>query len=212
MDYVIIHQETGLVICKECKFALIPSRINSHFSGSPHRITPKIRHQIENDISNIDNLVTQEDQIEIRIEQFLSSFDHSHSIPELAIYSNGLACPHCFYVSRSITPIKKHLKDIHNWENPQKNGQRKKKSDKDPWKSNTLCQQFFQFSPGNQYFRVNSIRASPKEVSIRPRVERSRESSSNVSQDLDLSRSIPQGIYRLFYPFLPLYHSNILII
>ena len=77
MDYIIIHQETGLLICKDCKFALIPSRINRYFSINPHRLNPQIRSQIENYIAHInyDNLVTYDHEIKPRIQTFLESFD-----------------------------------------------------------------------------------------------------------------------------------------
>ena len=65
MDYIIIHRETGLLICRDCKFALIPSRIDRHFSINPHKLRPNIRTQIKNYISqsNSDNLVTSNYEI-----------------------------------------------------------------------------------------------------------------------------------------------------
>ena len=65
MDYITIHSNTGLLICKECKFAIIPSRVNSHFTGAPHYLSPIIRSNITIYISQIDilDLVTTESQI-----------------------------------------------------------------------------------------------------------------------------------------------------
>ena len=132
MNYVTVHQETDLLICKECKFALIPSRINSHFSGTPHQLKPRIRRQIELDISYIDDLVKSQSEIEAKIQSFLETFDNTYSIPELAIYSDGLACSHCSYITRSLRPIQNHYRDYHDWKNPRKSGQRKKNSKNDP--------------------------------------------------------------------------------
>ena len=67
MDSIIIHHETSLLICKDCKFALIPSRINRYFKASPHKLKPYNRTQIENYISYIDNLVTYDYEIKSRI-------------------------------------------------------------------------------------------------------------------------------------------------
>ena len=67
MDSIIIHHETDLLICKDCKFALIPSRINTYFKDSPHKLRPHIRSQIENYFSHIDNLVTHNHEIKSRI-------------------------------------------------------------------------------------------------------------------------------------------------
>ena len=207
MDYITIHQETGLLICKDCKFALIPSRINRHFSISPHRLNPQIRSQIENYIAHInhDNLVTYDHEIKPRIQTFLESFDQSSFISKLAIYSDGLACPNCSYISRSINPIQTHLKEYHDWENPRIRGRKKKSNENDPWNINVSCQQFFRSGLGSEYFRVNSNRASPISVPIRPRIEISREEESNSSesennQDDSLSRSISQSkLINTFY-------------
>ena len=67
MDSIIIYYETDLLICKDCKFALILSRINKHFRDSSHKLRPHIRTQIENHFSYIDNLVTYDYQIKSRI-------------------------------------------------------------------------------------------------------------------------------------------------
>ena len=140
MDYITIHRETDILICKSCKFALIPSRINTHFRDSPHRLNPTIRSEIEDYISYIfSDIITEEHEIQPRIQTFLKSFDHTSFISELAIYSDGLACPYCSYISRSRRPIQSHLKDFHDWENPRIRGRKKKSNENDPWNINVLC-------------------------------------------------------------------------
>ena len=69
MDSIIIHHETGLLICKDCKFALIPSRINTHFKDSPYKLKSLDRTLIKNYISQLDsnNLVTHDYEIKSRI-------------------------------------------------------------------------------------------------------------------------------------------------
>ena len=69
MDSIIIHYETGLLICKDCKFALIPSRINTYFRDSPHKLRSIDRTLIENHISYLDinNLVTYNREIKSRV-------------------------------------------------------------------------------------------------------------------------------------------------
>ena len=115
MNSIIIHHETGLLICKDCKFALIPSRINTHFKDSPYKLKPHNRTQIENYISHLDhnNLVTHNREIKSRIQIFLESFDQISSIPNLAIYSDKLACSYYSYISRSHRPIQDYLKEFH---------------------------------------------------------------------------------------------------
>ena len=205
MDYVIVHQETGLLICKDCKFALIPSRIDTHFSGSPHRLTPTIRRQIKREVDQIEGLVIDSNDIQSKVQRFLESFNTSTFVPQLVIYSDRLACPYCSYISRSRNPIISHLIEYHDWENPRKSGQRKKKSEVDLWITYIPCQQFFKSEPGNKYFRVNSNRVSPIRIPTRPRIEISRESSSNSSSndlnedDPSILRPISRGKYSYFY-------------
>ena len=103
MDYITIYRETGLLICKECKFALISSRIDRHFTSNSYRLNSNIRAEIERFISylNIDNLVINDQEIKPRIERFLETFDSNSFILELAIYLDGLTCSSCSYISRS---------------------------------------------------------------------------------------------------------------
>ena len=114
MNSIIIHYETNLLICKDCKFALIPSRINTHFKDSPHKLRPHIRTQIKNHFSHINNLVTHNHQIKSRIQTFLQSFDQTSSIPNLATYSNKVIYSYYSYISRSRRSTHAHLKEIHN--------------------------------------------------------------------------------------------------
>ena len=58
MKSIIIYYGTNLLICKDCKFAIISSRINKYFRDSPYKLRPHIRSQIKNYFSYIDNLVT----------------------------------------------------------------------------------------------------------------------------------------------------------
>ena len=81
MDYILVHEETRLLICKECKFALTSSRIDRHFSTRPHRLNPTIRRQIIDDISHINDLIDNDQEIKSTIQKFLESFDSSSFIP-----------------------------------------------------------------------------------------------------------------------------------
>ena len=115
MNSIIIYHKTGLLICKDCKFALIPSRINAYFRDSPYKLKSHNRTQIENHFSHLDNsnLVIHDHEIKSRIQTFLESFDQTSYISNLAIYSDGVTCSYCSYTSRSHRSIQDHLKDIH---------------------------------------------------------------------------------------------------
>ena len=115
MNSIIIHYETNLLICKDCKFALILSRINTHFKDSPYKLKPLNRTLIKNYISQLDsnNLITYNHEIKSRIQIFLESFNQTSSISKLAIYLDKLAYSYYSYISRSRRPIQDYLKEFH---------------------------------------------------------------------------------------------------
>ncbi len=92
------------------------------------------------------------------------------------------------------------------WKNPRRSGQKKKKSEKESWETNVPCQRFFKVYPGDRYFRVNSIRASPARTSRQSRTEISRrENSSDSSDDEDDDSDLPEGIYLFRLSLLTLF-------
>ena len=103
MNSIIIYYKTNLLICKDCKFALILSRINIYFKNSPHKLKPHNRTQIDNYISYLDhdNLVTHNREIKSRIQIFLQSFNQISFIPNLALYLDEVAYSYCSYISHS---------------------------------------------------------------------------------------------------------------
>ena len=105
MNSIIIYYKTGLLICKDCKFALISSRINIYFANSPYKLKSSNRTLIENYISYLDNLVTHNYEIKSKIQIFLKSFNETSFVSYLAIYSNNLEYSYYSYISRSKNPI-----------------------------------------------------------------------------------------------------------
>lgn len=77
MNYVIVHEEINILICKECKFVIIFFRINIYFSGEPHQLNSQIRKKIENDISSFDNIININEGIKFNIENLFRFFDNS---------------------------------------------------------------------------------------------------------------------------------------
>ena len=69
MDSIIIYYETDLLIYKDCKFALIPSRINIYFRDSTYKLRSINRTLIENHIYYLDNnnLITYNREIKSRV-------------------------------------------------------------------------------------------------------------------------------------------------
>ena len=144
--------DTGLLACSECKYSVLPSRISTHFQGTPHQLPPSERRKLAEDIFDISDIFRDSEDLEkLRIP---SSFPYF--FPELLLFQDGLACQECPYTIRTESAIIRHYKEVHSWKNPRRKGGKQRKIDDFPWKSNISCQRFFPAGPKSAYFRVNS--------------------------------------------------------
>ncbi len=199
MEYVLIIGDTGFLACKECKYSILPSSISSHFRRV-HGLSSELREEILSEIGKYASLIL--DPKGVKDSTIPSSFPYF--FPDLALYTDGLACQDCPYIVRSEDRVRKHYREIHDWENPRKKCRIPKSTKKDvPWKSDIPCQQFFRSPPGHSYFRVNPKRpftdretrprtASPARISENSEGDENRPESS-----IAFSRA-SQGIYILF--------------
>ncbi|KAL6716774.1 hypothetical protein ACLMJK_004686 [Lecanora helva] len=177
--------DTGLLACTKCKYSILPTRISSHFKGSPHQLSPNERRKVAEDISIISGIFRDlEDLEKLRIP---SSFPYF--FPELVLFSDGLACQDCPYITRGSKQIIDHYTKIHSWENPRKKGGKQRKIKNFSWKSNISYQRFFPSGQKSSLFRVNPNRAF---YEASPEEEGAPESSETQFEDLDENR--PQEI------------------
>lgn len=207
MEFISILGDTGLIACRECKFDILPSSIETHFQGNPHRVSKDDRNRILSEVEKLHNSLIW-DRDELRDIEVSKSFPYF--FPDLALYSDGFACQNCSYITRNIRVISRHYTDSHGWENPRGKGRISKNSSKDvPWKSGIYCQRFFHSTPGHFYFTVDPRRPFIEARSVRASsIEEQEEEIENRS---NRSRSISiqgQGISLIF--FIIEYLSNIL--
>lgn len=153
MENLAIHFATGLLICKQCKIALIPSRIDSHYKQKIHNLPKSIRTEIARDISDSYDLVNNINDVNQIIQDFVRNFDGNY-LELLSLFRDGILCQQCPYICRSRQGIQNHCRTEHSWENPRLQGYHKKINENDPWDSNILCQQFFPRGHGSRFFRV----------------------------------------------------------
>ncbi len=196
MDFISILGDTGLLACLRCKFSVLPSSIEFHFSSSPHRLSTDERRRITSEIKKYPELIQNASGLEE--VDFPTSFPYF--FPDLSLYSDGFQCQDCFYLARERKTIIKHYREEHGWENPRSRGERiDENEEKDvPWKSNVSCQRFFTRRAKSSYFQVNSRRTfgtgARLEVASSEEEDGGRESRKNVSRSRSYSiRS--QGIF-----------------
>ncbi|KAL6718593.1 hypothetical protein ACLMJK_002827 [Lecanora helva] len=177
--------DTGLLACSECKYAILPSRISTHFQGSPHQLSPEDRRKLAEDISSTSGIFRDSKDLEkLRIP---SSFPYFY--PELVLFTDGLGCQDCSYTIRTESAIIRHYREEHAWDNPRKKGGKQRKITHFPWKTDLSCQRFFPSGQKSSLFRVNPNRVFSK---ASPEEEGTPESSESESEDLDENR--PQEI------------------
>jgi len=188
MDFISILGDTGLLACLRCKFSVLPSSIEFHFLNSPHRLSTDERRRITSEIEKYPELIRNTSGLEE--VDFPTSFPYF--FPDLPLYSNGLQCQDCFYISRDRKTIVAHYREEHGWENPRKRGEKIKKNEEEdvPWKSEVHCQRFFIRAPKNGFFEVNPRRIFGTET--RPEV-----ASSNEGEEVRENRDTRSRSYSI---------------
>ena len=63
MDHLTHLPEFRVVVCKECKYAVLPSHIDTHFATKPHKLSKKERQKIEDEASEISGLIGNEETL-----------------------------------------------------------------------------------------------------------------------------------------------------
>ena len=115
MDQFIHLPEFQVVVCKKCKYAVLPSHIDSHFTPErPHGFKKPERERIADRIAEIGGLIGNEETLKRCEFQFPA--DTSEPIAALAApRTNGLRCTFavegnftCPYVCSSMQQIQEH--------------------------------------------------------------------------------------------------------
>ena len=193
MEYITKIEGTKFLACRECKFAILPTRIDYHFSHPPHSLPKDKRRQISSEIELISEIIRTPSELEKT--EIISSFPYFFT--EIQLYQDGLACQDCLYITRHTQHIRDHYKEDHGWENPRTRGGKQREAIHLPWELNIPCQRFFLTPPQNQYFRVDpkeiySVNPRPREASPNSEeLERESENDENqalITQDRDLGK------------------------
>jgi len=157
MDQIVVHFQTGFVVCKQCKFAVLPIHLDSHLSTNNHAIPKSERDEIIENVKGGYDLIEYTREIKPKIAEFLSTTFDGNSLPYLSLYRDGISCHDCSYVCRNYFGMQNHCRSEHGWSNFRSKGKRKRTIDIEPWDFNIFCQRFFASGYGSQYFKVLPI-------------------------------------------------------
>jgi hypothetical protein len=158
-----------LIICTECKYAVLPSSVRTHMQDkTKHSVSKAELERIEQEISLLSDLIfTREELNDLTFPPVSEP-----AIPQLrAPRIDGMKCQlwnefeQCSYISCHLGAIQTHCKKQHNWKNQQQKGKRRNGTAYDlPWISGIHCQQFFVRSSGSQYFEVAKPEIAENEI------------------------------------------------
>jgi hypothetical protein len=157
MDQFIYLPEFQIIVCKECKYAVLPIYIDTHFTTKPHNLSKKEWQEIAEEVEKIDRLIDDEETL----RQSKFTFPPAMSQPIAALEKakkNGLQCTACQYVCCTLQGMWIHQWEDHQWKSKQKGGWPKKKaSDRNQqvlWRADVQCQRFFIQGHKSGYFEV----------------------------------------------------------
>lgn len=114
--------EYRIVICKRCRFAVIPRQTAGHLLKHRIVLSAPIRQTIVAYIQQLDDLAYTKDDV-------IYPSPTSELVKDLPIFHGGLRCTGddeqgspCTYICESKKAIQRHCKTVHGWINPQKRG------------------------------------------------------------------------------------------
>ena len=160
-------REYGVIVCKECRYAVWPGEVDSHLRSGHHRIKKAERDAIQQEIQAWDHLITQPNELQLPVEI-------NEPIAELALH-DGFLCTlqpgGCAAIFRTNKKLRDHWHEKHNGWNVSglpSRGRRLTTSEKEVAQQRfenahqkVRCQRFFGSRHGSQYIRVTG--PSPQE-------------------------------------------------
>lgn len=179
MDLLVHLPRHGIIVCSECKYAVLPSHINSHFSNKrKHKTDKKARDSLIQRVAAIDGLIPNDEVLKSR--EF--EFPEPTALPIPALgkpKTNGLKCtlPYrnkkCGYICCSLQQMQEHCFEVHDWKSTNKGGRPKNdtpaKESEQPWETGIHCQRFFKQGARSGYFQVRCIAETIQQAQIASR-------------------------------------------
>jgi uncharacterized C2H2 Zn-finger protein len=156
----------GLVVCKECRYAVWPKEIEGHLHGKHHRLPRKEAQQIAEEIYDWPGLIPFASELEV-------PFSVDIPIPQLALFDDGLKCHlkpgRCSYICREKRTLISHWRTEHGWSIMSKRGgsgkakREKMKREFEQASKRVYCQRFFPMYHGSQYFEVRRLKEAQRD-------------------------------------------------
>ena len=155
MEPFVLCPPYRVIICRICRYAVLPDQIHPHLASTKHRISMSKRQMIAAHVMETPNLIQNREQLQ---REFQIPQPGQAPVSELPVYRDGFACHDlgCPFVCREKTGIRKHCQQAHQWVNPYGRGgsMRQRRAHTYPWRENVHCQRFFTHGARQEYFEV----------------------------------------------------------
>ena len=159
-DDVFIHYpEYRIVVCRRCRYAIVPAQANRHFRDQHSDIRGPERKAITDHLTSLADVAS-------RPQDVIKPDAGRAPIPDLPTYHDGLRCEEetadgqpCSYICRATKCMQRHYREVHDWVNPRRRGGdsrpgRQPQEGSSPWTPGRTCQCFFRTGGWQQYFEV----------------------------------------------------------
>lgn len=202
-----VKLQFGVVICKPCQFAVVPSQIGAHLKAHHPNETPQQRKALQQEVESFSDIAFQKDQVKYP--------DPTDSpITGLPVYEDGFKCKaqttpgiECSYICRSKRGIQQHCKEDHSWTNSRKRGRQAQAKDgtKDNyiWVANQHCQRFFEFAQWKRYFKVAQQQQGNREETQQKAHESKIDKLAQALEDKMLARRSERSFGETSNRYLP---------
>jgi len=156
MEYFIHLRDYNVIVCRKCRYAVLPSRLDTHLASPKHRVEARRRAEIGQEVGTWTGLLRNEADL----ERFHVPRDSPPAFEALETHQNGRRCRTCPYIACTNQGIQQHCRDQHQWVNPWRSGvksadrRRAGQSLERPWVEDVVCQRFFVTGPRQEYFEV----------------------------------------------------------
>ena len=158
---IFVHlSDWGVIICKACQFAVVPTQTIRHLNDHHPTIPDTRRKVIQESISRLEGII-------IRYEDIRYPRADDKPIANLPVHKDGLRCKYriendgrdeCGYICTTLPGMTKHCREKHNWRSDRsKGGSKKQRMAEVPnkiWEEGIHCQRFFEFAKWKKYFQI----------------------------------------------------------
>ncbi|KAK7583216.1 hypothetical protein V3481_012509 [Fusarium oxysporum f. sp. vasinfectum] len=152
--------ELNLVICLDCKTAILARQVKAHLVDPLHRqhLTLKERRNISNQILEIPNILKDTDDL----QHWKFPPPEAEPVPHLEPpLHNGLGCNSCHYIGRDLRRIREHYRQEHSDVLERGNPVDLSKLDQQSrlWRNNVTYQRMFRGGQKSSWFEVSRAEA-----------------------------------------------------